>query len=114
VIEFPTFLYPASLLTSFYIILDLKDSSKSDTYYFIGTTLIGIVDVTFLLFYLGSILLKIPLSYYILSSVSATSAYLGFLSYRGYKGLDYREIFFEVIGLPQGVTWFLNFNGKNL
>ena len=112
VVEFPTFLYPASLLTSFYIILDLKDSSKSDTYYFIGTILIGIIDITFLLFYLGSIFLGIPLNYYNLFSVSATSAYLGFLSYRGYKGLDYKEIFFEISGLPQGVTWFLNFNGK--
>ena len=112
VVEFPTFLYPASLLTSFIVILDLKDDSKSDTYYLIGTILIAIIDITILLIYLGSILLRIPLSYYLLFSVSATSAYLGFLSYRGYKGLDYREIFFEVSGLPQGVTWFLNFNGK--
>ena len=112
IIEFPSPLYPLSLLVTFYILLDLKDENKSDTYYFIGTILIGIVDLVFLLLYLGSIALRIPESNYILFSPSATSAYLGFLSYRGYKGLDYKEIFFEVNGLPQGVTWFLTFNGK--
>jgi len=39
--------------------------------------------------------------------------FLGFLSYRGFKGLDYDEILFEAKDLPDNnITWFIKFNDE--
>lgn len=101
-IEFPSVFYPISLVLSFYVMFD----------FMIGTLIVGITDFAFLILYLGYLIINLPVTPFLLLPLSITSTYLGFLSYRGLKGLDYNLVMFKVNNLPNGVTWYLRFNNS--
>ncbi|BFI74622.1 protein kinase [Sulfurisphaera ohwakuensis] len=100
ILEFPAIEYPVVLLLSFVVLFN----------FFVGTLIVSITDLVFLLTFLGYEIVRVPLNSFLLIPLATTSAYIGFLCIRALKGLDYNVITFKVQGLPSGTTWYLTFN----
>mgnify|MGYP001772558763 CR=1 FL=1 len=114
----PLYFYPLSLLAPSTILLDLKINDLGyeeleDEGLRSGVQLVALLSFTCLILSsLPAIINSGAENIFLYLPLSMTTAFVGFLAYRGYKGLDYDEIIFKTNGLPQGVGWFMDFNGK--